>query len=239
MKTMMKNEKMDATTAGKHTESNRELFIAASSDSGRTFSKNERVATNVCPCCKTALVTNSAGRVYVGWRQVLPGDLRHIAVASSPDQGKTFTTPVIVSDDQWVLAGCPVSGATLAANEDGSVRALWYSEGKNGRTGLYTSTTRDDGATFSPRQLVAAALTRGTPVLISGPDGPAAIWQQVESNTSEVRLSSRVGSETGANSFLIAGNGESPAAAAGAGKLFLAYIAKGDAHRDVWLVTGR
>ena len=231
----MKDMKMEA--AGHHMESNREVFVAASTDGGRSFRKNQRVATNVCPCCKTALATASDGRLYLSWRQVLPGDFRHIAVASSPDQGKTFTEPKIVSDDQWVLAGCPVSGATLFAAEDDSVRVLWYSEGKNGQTGLYSSRTTDNGGTFGPRQLIAAGGVRGTPVLISGRDGLEAIWQGGENNARTVQIAPHIGDATTPNSFVVVTNAELPAATANSNRLFVAYIAKGVAGQDVWLVT--
>jgi hypothetical protein len=122
----MKDMKMNGKSSGHHMESNRELFFAASTDGGHTFTPNQRVATDVCPCCKTALAVNSDGRVYVSWRQVLPGDLRHIAVSSSPDQGKTFSSPVIVSDDQWVLAGCPVSGSTLSVDKNGTLSVVVF-----------------------------------------------------------------------------------------------------------------
>ena len=233
----MKDMKMDEKTAGHHMESNREVFIAASTDGGRSFTKNQRVTTNACPCCKTALATTSDGRLYLSWRQVLPGDFRHIAVASSSDHGQTFTTPVIVSDDQWVLAGCPVSGATLSAADDGSVRVLWYSEGKNGETGLYSARTVDHGATFGPRQLIASGSTRGTPVLISSRDGLVAIWQAVENNTGRVLIAPHVGEATTPNSFVVVNNAELPAAIANNGRLFVAYVAKGEARPDVWLVT--
>ena len=231
-----KDMKMDAKTTSNHMESNREVFIASSTDGGRSFAKNQRVATNVCPCCKTALATASDGRLYISWRQVLPGDYRHIAVASSPDQGKTFTEPKIVSDDQWVLAGCPVSGATLFAAEDGSVRVLWYSEGKNGQTGLYSSRTTDNGATFGPRQLIAAGGVRGTPVLIRGRDGLEAIWQGVENSARTVQIA-RIGDATTPRSFVVVTNAELPAATANGARLFVAYIAKGVAGQEVWVVT--
>ena len=239
----MKDMKMDAKTSGHHMESNRELFIASSTDGGRSFSKNQRVATDVCPCCKTALATTSDGRLYLSWRQVLPGDFRHIAVASSVDHGQTFTTPLIVSDDQWVLAGCPVSGATLSALEDGSVRVLWYSEGKNGQTGVYSSRTTDNGATFRPRQLIAAGSVRGTPVLISSRDGLAAIWQSVQNNTGTVLISPRIDDATTPNSSVVVTNAELPAATTNTNRLFVAYIAKGiakgEAGQNIWLVTSR
>jgi len=233
----VKDLNMDAKSGGHHMESNRDVFVAASSDGGRSFVKNQRVATNACPCCKTALATTSDGRVYLSWRQVLAGDFRHIAVASSSDHTQTFTTPVIVSDDQWVLAGCPVSGATLFARKDGDVQVLWYSEGKNGETGLYTSITKDHGVTFAPRQLVAAGVVRGTPVLVDGRDGLAAIWQTPETNMGTVQIAPRMGNATTSNSFIVVTNAELPAATANNARLFIAYIATADKYQNVWLVS--
>jgi hypothetical protein len=102
--------KMNESTGGHHMESNREVFIASSDNGGHSFSENKRVATDVCPCCKTALAIGPEGKVYVSWRQVISGNFRHIAVATSTDLAQTFGKPRIVSDDQWMLAGCPVSG---------------------------------------------------------------------------------------------------------------------------------
>jgi hypothetical protein len=231
--TPMKDMKMDAKSGGHHMESNREVFIASSGDGGRTFSANQSVATNACPCCKTALAVNADGRLYVSWRQVLPGDFRHIAVTSSADQGMKFTTPVIVSDDQWVLTGCPVSGATLSAGADGNPRVLWYSEGKNGQTGLYWSESRDNGATFGPRQLLAAGTVRGTPVLIGGGSWLSAVWQGTESNS--IMLAEITGVKP--SSYVVASKGELPAATANDQRAFVAYIGKAAAGQDVWLVS--
>jgi hypothetical protein len=99
--------KPSAKADGHHMESNRDLFISYSTDGGRTFSPNRKVAAEVCPCCKTSLAVSNDGTLYAGWRQVLPGSFRHIAVASSTDGGATFSSPKIVSDDKWMLQGCP------------------------------------------------------------------------------------------------------------------------------------
>jgi hypothetical protein len=100
-----------------HTESNRVAYFASSADGGRTFSRNVKLAGEVCPCCKTSLAVGEDGRVYAAWRQVMPGNFRHIAVASSGDGGETFNAPTVVSDDRWELRGCPVSGPALAAGD--------------------------------------------------------------------------------------------------------------------------
>jgi hypothetical protein len=58
--------KPSAKGEGHHMEANRELFLAYSTDGGRSFSPNRKVASDACPCCKTALAIASDGTLYVG-----------------------------------------------------------------------------------------------------------------------------------------------------------------------------
>ena len=143
---------------GHHMESNRELFVADSIDGGKTFSANRKVAENACPCCKTALAVSPDGTVYASWRQVLPGNFRHIAVASSTDGGAKFSAPVIVSDDKWKLQGCPVSGPSLSADANGTLKVVWYAAGESNAPGLYFAETRDQGRTFLAAHAVDAGI---------------------------------------------------------------------------------
>jgi hypothetical protein len=220
-------------SGGMHGEQNREVFFAVSADGGRTFSRNRRVASEACPCCKTALAVSGDGRVYVGWRQVLPGDFRHIAVASSADGGETFDAPTVVSDDRWELRACPVSGPALAAGGGGSLRVLWYTAGGAGRPGLYSAESNDGGRTFAPRRVVKEGNLRGTPLLLAdegggpvavfeggGEAGPGGLWA--------MRLGDAAGEE--ARTPLVEG-GASASAAMRAGRLNVAYVARG----GVWL----
>ncbi|HKY46251.1 MAG TPA: sialidase family protein [Pyrinomonadaceae bacterium] len=215
---------------GHHMESNRDLFVAYSTDGGRTFSRNRKVASEACSCCKTALAVSGDGTLYAGWRQVLPGSFRHIAVASSTDGGVTFSSPKIVSDDKWVLQGCPVSGPSLSVNARGSLKVLWYAAGESDATGLYSSESTDKGRTFAPRQLLAQETVKGTPALASDENRVIALWQAAEVGETKA---SELGNAGAAVS--IAANAELPAGAVSNGKLFVAYIAKEKEKRSVWL----
>jgi len=216
-------------SGGMHGERNREVFFAASSDGGRTFSRNRLVASEACPCCKTALAVSEGGRVHLGWRQVLPGDYRHIAVASSEDGGETFGVPVVVSDDRWELSGCPVSGPALAAGEGGSLRVLWFTAGEAGQPGLYTSESGDGGRTFAPRRLVKDGNLRGTPMLLRDErGGPFAVFEGAGDSGTNGLWRAGLGGAGGAAP--VAG-GESASAAFRAGRLNVAYVAQG----GVWL----
>lgn len=214
---------------GHHMESNRDLFLAYSTDGGRTFSLNKKVATEACPCCKTALAVSRDGTLYAGWRQVLPGSFRHIAVASSTDGGSSFSTPTIVSDDRWVLQGCPVSGPSLSAAPDGSLKVLWYAAGEANAPGLYFSESRDNGHNFSPRQLLSQGVVRGTPAITSSKNGTIALWQA----GSETKVSEL--GKAGVT-LSIAANAELPAGVVSNNTLFITYIAKEKEKRRIWLI---
>lgn len=226
-------------TGQHHEESNRELFSAFSTDGGRTFSKNQRLATDVCPCCKTALGVAPDGRVYASWRQVLPGDYRHIAVAASSDGGQTFAKSVIVSDDRWALKGCPVSGPSLSFAKDGSLRVLWFAGAESDQQGVYWSDSRDGGLSFAPRQLLAPGFARSTPVLIDeGEEIPLAIWEASANNRSELHATTLLDvDQFVTKSLTIAEDGELPAAAALNHRILVAYVAKDGEKRSIWLRT--
>ena len=233
----MKETKTDPTIKGHHMESNRDLFVASSADGGHTFTPNQLVASNVCPCCKTALAIAPDNRVYLSWRQVLPGDLRHIAVSSSIDQGKTFASPKIVSDDQWMIAGCPVSGPAISVAEDGSLRVLWFSAGKNGQTGLYSSISTDHAASFLPRQLVAAGQTQGTPVLTNHANAVRAIWASNQANAQKIFATDLSALTQKPSESVMLAEGMLPAATLTSTNLLVAYVVKGEEHQEIRVVS--
>jgi hypothetical protein len=220
-----------------HGEHNREVFFSYSADGGRTFSANRRIAVEACPCCKTSLAVSRGGRVYVGWRQVLPGDFRHVAVASSADGGETFDAPTIVSDDRWELRGCPVSGPALAAGDGDRLTVVWYTAGGAGAPGLYSSESVDGGRTFTPRRALSEGGVRGTPQLVSDAQGVAAVFEGEGGEGSAALLEARLDGEGGVapNGRAQLGAGELPAAAVLGGRVYAAYISQG----GVWLVNAR
>ena len=129
-------------------------------------SEAPRVLTGgVCYCCKTALAAGADGSLYAAWRHVYPGNIRDIAFTLSRDGGRTFSTPVRVSEDKWVLDGCPENGPAMAVQPKGRVSLVWptlvsgSSADSEPALALFYAWS-DDGRTFSARQRLA---TEGTP----------------------------------------------------------------------------
>ena len=213
---------------GHHMESNRDLYLAYSTDGGRSFSANKKVASDACPCCKTALTVSPDGILYAGWRQVLPGSFRHIAVAGSTDGGNNFSNPVVVSDDHWVLQGCPVSGPSLSVDRaSGNLKVVWYAAGEGSAAGVYFAESKDKGHSFTPRELLSEETVRGTPVIA----GTIALWQTSETAETKMRSVSNAGS-----ALSVAANAELPAGTYVNDKLFVAYIGTEKEKRSIWLI---
>ena len=102
------------------------IYLTKSTDGGKTFSKNVRVARSVCPCCRVAFGFVE-GKVLLAWRQVEAGDIRDIHFASSMDRGDTWQTGKPVFRDGWKIKGCPHVGPSMATL-NGKVYVTWFSE---------------------------------------------------------------------------------------------------------------
>ncbi|HEX2162462.1 MAG TPA: sialidase family protein, partial [Thermoanaerobaculia bacterium] len=152
------------------------LRLAATAD-GATMAANRTVDPATCECCRTALLAGAGGRLWLAWRDSEAG-VRDVALARSRDGGRRFAPAVAVSQDGWEIDGCPHSGPRLARAADGALWTTWMT-GADPAPGLYAAVSRDDGATFSPRQEIARSTPGGAhashPEIAVLPDGRVAV----------------------------------------------------------------
>jgi hypothetical protein len=144
------------------------------------------ITGGVCYCCKTAIAIGADGAVYTAWRHVYPGNIRDIAFSASRDGGRTFATPVRVSEDKWVLEGCPDDGPAIALSGDSRIHIVWptlVKDGDEDTIALFYSLSRD-GKSFAPRQRVPAEGLPHHPQITIGGDGtPMLAWDESASGT--------------------------------------------------------
>ncbi len=212
-------------------EPNSEVFYAVSSDGGKTFGKNRKLASEVCPCCKTHLLAAPDGKVYVTWRQVLPGDYRHIAVSALTDGGNVFSEPVIVSDDRWQISACPISGAPLVMSADKTLTVAWFTAGSAGKQGIYSAESKDGGKTFAPRVLISENAVSGTPVLLNAGDFNQIVWTENGKITTKKLSSGSLPEVVSSEDF----EGELPAAVIYKNRIYAGYVTKNAEQRGVWM----
>jgi hypothetical protein len=160
------------------------VFLTRSTDGGATWDANRRIGpSEACPCCRTAIATDSDGALYIAWRIVNPGNVRDIVVARSTDQGATFSDPVVVHDDGWVYPGCPHAGPSMQVDDQHRLHITWWT-GKQGIAGVHYAYSDDGGKTFSAQPLgtaefsqpahVQLALAPDRTVLVAWDDGTLA-----------------------------------------------------------------
>ncbi len=123
------------------------LYIARSLDNGATFSKNIKIAGDVCPCCRPALAFNDSGKIFVSWRHVYADQNRVVAVSFSKDKGETWSSKTLVTKQGWKINGCPHSGASMGY-QAGKLFVVWYS-GAGNRAALRAGLSIDGGESFS------------------------------------------------------------------------------------------
>jgi hypothetical protein len=142
-----------------------------------------RLTGGVCYCCKTAIAAAPSKTIALAWRHVFPGNLRDIAFSISRDDGRTFTTPVKVSEDNWQIDGCPDDGPALAVDAQGVGHVVWptrVTDAKGEQSiGIFYATSRD-GSSFSQRlQLPTDGVAHHPQLALAADGSPAFVWDEL------------------------------------------------------------
>ena len=141
------------------------------------------ITGGVCYCCKTAIATAADGAVFAAWRHVYPGNIRDIAFTASHDGGKTFAPPLRVSEDKWVLEGCPDDGPAMAVDAKNRVHIVWPTlitePGASDPTIALFYATSADGKRFTPRKRIPTEGMPHHPQIAIGSDGSLTLaWDE-------------------------------------------------------------
>jgi hypothetical protein len=118
-----------APEPGTEGEGNRRVWVARSTDEGRSFQR-ERMAwsepTGVCGCCGIGAITGSKGTLYVQYRSATNVMDRDTYVLVSKDHGQTFTGAKV---DSWKVGTCVMSTQALIQGVAGILMA-WETKGQ-------------------------------------------------------------------------------------------------------------
>jgi hypothetical protein len=118
---------LEAAKSGKDTYRGAAIYSAISTDGGRSFLPERKLADHSCECCRIGAALDSDGAPLFMWRHVFaPNERDHAIVRVRPDgspealQRATF--------DHWKLDGCPHHGPSLVVDASGVRHAVWFNQ---------------------------------------------------------------------------------------------------------------
>jgi hypothetical protein len=185
-------------------EASRAVFVARSTDEGRTFQREEPAltqSTGACPCCSLRAFADRSGAVYILFRAAAEGVNRDELLLVSRRPGADFE---IVNTHKWKARTCPMSSAALTEAK-GGVLAAWetgnqvYYAFVNPKTVQVSTPTTPAGET-ARKHPVAVANDKGETLLVwtegtAWAKGGKVAWQLFASDgrpTSDVRYAEGV-----------------------------------------------
>ena len=166
--------KFNATLGNAH------YVVCRSTDFGNTFSADvlaSGTAGMVCDCCP-ATVLSSGSKAVMLFRNNL-SNIRDTWAGISSDGGATFTTNLLVDNNNWSIASCPASGPDGFINGD-TLYAVFRSSA-SGTARTYLSRSSISGLTSSTAPLTGAVtglLGQDYPRIANAGNAAAVVWQQ-------------------------------------------------------------
>jgi hypothetical protein len=173
-------------------EDNRCVWVAHSSDDGKTFAAEKRAnadSTGACGCCGMRGFADKKGTVYVLYRSADHVVHRDIYLLTSTDKGDTFRG---VKVHPWEVANCPMSSMAFTESTEGTM-AAWETKGQVYCARLDPETRKPSAPLAAPgkaggrKHPVVAANAAGETILVwtegMGWDrGGSLAWQVFDKN---------------------------------------------------------
>jgi hypothetical protein len=119
-----------APDPGKRGEDNRRVWVAVSTDEGKTFAAEKATyeePTGACGCCGMRAFADGKGTIYALYRGAKDTRQRDMYLLTSADKGKSFRGEDVHG---WSIDACPMSSEAFAAGPEGLVVAAWETKGQ-------------------------------------------------------------------------------------------------------------
>lgn len=124
-----------------------DIFHTVLDAKGTPLQSDEKIADDVCSCCRLAVDFDADGRPVLITRFIYPGNVRdHGLLKPGDDHSEWVATRV--TDDGWKIEACPVHGPALSIGRDGRYHIAWFTQGSK-RQGLFYAQSDDRGRRFS------------------------------------------------------------------------------------------
>lgn len=161
------------------------IYFAVSRDQGRQFSREQKLADNVCECCRLATTSKPNGHVSLLWRQRFENNEQDYVMTEIKPGG---ISPLLVraSYGHWKSEGCGYAGTALAIGHHFGYHLAYY-DAAGEKPGLRVA--RMDGeawVTSPPKRFGDSKKHADQPTLMSIGERVWLAWREHGSDGDEV-----------------------------------------------------
>jgi hypothetical protein len=213
---------LEKAKAGKEAYRGAAIYAAVSTDGGRSFQPEKKLADHSCECCRLTSASDADGAPLFMWRHVFaPNERDHAIVRIKADgspeavQRATF--------DRWKIDGCPHHGPSLAVDAAGVRHAVWFNQKDGEGRVFYGRLGTDVGATsVDGQRAVGGARAEHADLAVAG-KRVAIVWKEFDGEQAKLRAEL---SDDGGKTFRVldlaasAGPSDQPRALAHGEKLY-------------------
>ena len=164
---------------GRNKYENGSSVYFAKTNAKNGFDSEIQIGEKTCQCCRTDIYVDHKDNINVAYRDILKDSIRDIVHVISKDLGSTFSLPVVISEDNWVLNGCPHSGPVMAETSSG-LDFFWFTRG--GGTGVYHTSKEFMNQNFTKRELINLQARHPQAASLSK-DEVAIVWDEYYEKT--------------------------------------------------------
>lgn len=136
---------LEKAKAGKEAYRGAAIYAAVSTDGGRSFLPEKKLADHSCECCRLTSASDADGTPLFMWRHVFAPNERDHAIVRVKADGSPETL-LRATFDRWKIDGCPHHGPSLAVDSDGIRHAVWFNQKDGEGRVFYGRLGADDAA---------------------------------------------------------------------------------------------
>ena len=163
------------------------LYYALSTDAGKTFNPNKKIADNSCECCRVVMAMDNRELPAIAWRHIYGDNIRDHGIVNFNKENQA-NKPKRLSHDHWKIDGCPHHGPAISIADDGIYHNTWFNNAEK-RHGLFYARSKNNGNSYSePMNFGNYDKAAGHADVLSFGQKVYIVWKEFDGKNSTVYL---------------------------------------------------
>jgi hypothetical protein len=172
------------------------IYAALSTDGGRSFQPEYKLADQSCECCRVTSAIDRDGAPLFMWRHVYAPNERDHAITRLKSDGKAENVQR-ATFDRWKVDGCPHHGPSLVVDEKGVRHAVWFNQ-KDGEGHVFYGRLKPGAEITTDGQRMVGGDRAAHADIAAGAGKLLIAWKEFDGERTQLRA---MLSSDGGNSF--------------------------------------